>query len=97
MYISDDVHELASRCDSQGMLIAERINQLDIRFQCLETCSYDGILIWKIVDYERRKLDAIQGRNVSLQSQPIYTHSYGFNTRAGRHIKDEFTQKYNLL
>jgi hypothetical protein len=35
-----------------------------------------------------------------IEDEPIdglYTHSYGFNTREGRHIKDEFTQKYNLL
>ena len=35
-----------------------------------------------------------------IENEPIdglYTHSYGFNTRLGRHIKDEFTQKYNLL
>ena len=35
-----------------------------------------------------------------IENEPIdglHTHSYGFNTRLGRHIKDEFTQKYNLL
>lgn len=35
-----------------------------------------------------------------IENQPIdglYTHSYGYNTRAGRYIKDIFTQKYNLL
>ena len=35
-----------------------------------------------------------------IENEPIDgldTHSYAFNTRLGRHIKDEFTQKYNLL
>jgi hypothetical protein len=35
-----------------------------------------------------------------IEDRPIdglHTHSYGYNTRAGRYIKDLFTQKYNLL
>lgn len=35
-----------------------------------------------------------------IEDEPIdglYTHSYGFNTRLGRAIKDEFTIKYNSL
>ena len=42
----------------------------------------------------------VQVFHFMIEDEPIdglYTHSYGFNTRAGRHIKDTFTQKYNLL
>lgn len=35
-----------------------------------------------------------------IEQQPIpnlYTHSYGFNTRLGREIRDEFTNEYYSL
>ena len=51
---------------------------MDQRFQCLETTSYDGTLVWKIGDYARRKSDAVQGRVLSLYSQPFYTNRFGY-------------------
>ncbi|KAK3092356.1 hypothetical protein FSP39_001850 [Pinctada imbricata] len=55
-----------------------RLAELDLRFQVLETASYDGTLIWKIKDYSRRKQDAITGRTLSLYSQPFYTSRTGY-------------------
>lgn len=52
--------------------------ELDLRFQVLETASYDGVLMWKIRDYSRRKQEAITGRTLSLYSQPFYTHRFGY-------------------
>ena len=55
-----------------------RLAELDLRFQVLETADYDGILMWKIKDYSRRKQEAIAGRTLSLYSQPFYTGRYGY-------------------
>lgn len=55
-----------------------RLAELDLRFQILETASYNGVLIWKIMDYQRRKNDAITGRTYSLFSQPFYTGRFGY-------------------
>ena len=55
-----------------------RLAELDLRFQVLETASYDGVLLWKIKDYPRRKQDAITGRTLSLYSQPFYTGRFGY-------------------
>ena len=55
-----------------------RLAELDLRFQILETASYDGILIWKIMDYSRRKNDAVSGRTYSLFSQPFYSGRFGY-------------------
>ena len=55
-----------------------RLAELDLRFQILETASYDGVLIWKIMDYSRRKQDAMTGRTYSLFSQPFYTGRFGY-------------------
>ncbi|KAI0227790.1 TNF receptor-associated factor 3 [Lamellibrachia satsuma] len=57
--------------------------EMDVRFQCLETANYDGVLIWKVTEYTRRRQDAFQNRIVSLYSQPFYTDRYG-NKMCGR-------------
>ncbi|XP_076441868.1 TNF receptor-associated factor 3-like isoform X2 [Babylonia areolata] len=55
-----------------------RLAEMDLRFQLLETAAYDGKLIWKIRDYQRRKQDAVNGRTLSLYSQPFYTNRFGY-------------------
>ncbi|KAK3093913.1 hypothetical protein FSP39_021708 [Pinctada imbricata] len=55
-----------------------KLAELDLRFQVLETANYEGVLMWKIRDYTRRKQEAVAGRTVSLYSQPFYTSRYGY-------------------
>ena len=55
-----------------------RLAEFDLRFQCLESAGYNGVLIWKIRDYKRRKQDAVSGRTLSLYSQPFYTSPFGY-------------------
>jgi len=38
-----------------------RLAELDLRVQCAETTNYDGVLIWKIIEYQRRKREAVSG------------------------------------
>lgn len=59
---------------SYDMQLAEQ----DLRFQVLEQTSYNGTLIWKINDYSRRKREAINGKSLSLYSQPFFTNRYGY-------------------
>ncbi|XP_072424647.1 TNF receptor-associated factor 3 isoform X2 [Chiloscyllium punctatum] len=55
-----------------------RLADMDLRFQVLETASYNGKLIWKIRDYARRKQEAVSGKTLSLYSQPFYTGYFGY-------------------
>lgn len=55
-----------------------RLADMDLRFQVLETASYNGVLIWKIRDYTRRKQEAVSGKTLSLYSQPFYTSYFGY-------------------
>uniref|UniRef100_A0A669DH48 TNF receptor-associated factor n=1 Tax=Oreochromis niloticus TaxID=8128 RepID=A0A669DH48_ORENI len=55
-----------------------RLADMDLRFQVLETASYNGTLIWKIRDYKRRKQDAVAAKTLSLYSQPFYTGYFGY-------------------
>jgi TNF receptor-associated factor 3 len=59
-----------------------RLQEMDLRLQCVETASYNGVLIWKIRDFRRRKQEAVSGRTVSLYSQPFYTSRYGYKACA---------------
>lgn len=55
-----------------------RLADMDLRFQVLETASYNGVLIWKIREYARRKQEAVSGKTLSLYSQPFYTSYFGY-------------------
>jgi TNF receptor-associated factor 3 len=78
---NDNILEVRNQLKSneKQMAIQDiRLAELDLRFQVLETASYDGILMWKIRDYSRRKEEAKSGRTLSLYSQPFYTSRTGY-------------------
>ena len=58
--------------------LAANAAEMELRLQCLETANYEGILLWKICDYRRRKRQAVSGKTLSLYSQPFYTTGYGY-------------------
>uniref|UniRef100_A0A8C6L122 TNF receptor-associated factor n=1 Tax=Nothobranchius furzeri TaxID=105023 RepID=A0A8C6L122_NOTFU len=67
-----------SRHDDMLSVHEIRLADMDLRFQVLETSSYNGTLIWKIRDYKRRKQEAVAGKTLSLYSQPFYTGYFGY-------------------
>jgi hypothetical protein len=71
--------------------------ELDLRFQILETASYDGILIWKIMDYSRRKNDAVSGRTYSLFSQPFYSGRFGYKMCGRVYLNGVALRRHVLL
>ena len=42
-----------------------------------ETTSYDGILSWKISEFQRRFREAVDGKTLRIYSPPFYTARYG--------------------
>ena len=50
----------------------------ELRVQLLERATYDGVLLWKIDDFERRRKEAIDGVTMSLYSIPFYTSRHGY-------------------
>lgn len=67
-----------SRHDNMMSMHEVRLADMDLRFQVLETASYNGTLIWKIRDYKRRKAEAVASKTLSLYSQPFYTGYFGY-------------------
>lgn len=55
-----------------------RFVDMDLKISLLQTASYDGVLMWKLCDYSRRKHEAINKKTVSLYSQPFYTSLHGY-------------------
>ncbi len=78
LHFSDAFSTQLAAHDRQIGIHDVRIAEMDLRFQILETASYDGVLLWKIRDYTRRKQEAVSGRTLSFYSQPFYTHKYGY-------------------
>ena len=50
----------------------------ELRLQLLERATYNGILLWKIDDFARRKREAVEGVTLSLYSTPFYTSRHGY-------------------
>ena len=64
--------------ENQMGMHAARLAEHELRFKVLETANYEGVLLWKITDFARRKRDADSGKTLSLYSQPFYTSRYGY-------------------
>ena len=50
----------------------------ELRLQLLERATYDGVLLWKIDDFARRRKEAVDGVTMSLYSIPFYTSRHGY-------------------
>lgn len=50
----------------------------ELRIQLLERATYNGILLWKVDEFERRRKEAMDGITMSLYSTPFYTARHGY-------------------
>uniref|UniRef100_A0A3Q1HPB6 TNF receptor-associated factor n=1 Tax=Acanthochromis polyacanthus TaxID=80966 RepID=A0A3Q1HPB6_9TELE len=44
----------------------------------LQFCTFDGIFVWKISDFSRRRQDAVAGRAPAMFSPAFYSSKYGY-------------------
>uniref|UniRef100_A0A673KL18 TNF receptor-associated factor n=1 Tax=Sinocyclocheilus rhinocerous TaxID=307959 RepID=A0A673KL18_9TELE len=44
----------------------------------LQFCTFDGVFIWKIADFSRRRQDAVGGRAPAMFSPAFYSSKYGY-------------------
>lgn len=44
----------------------------------LQYCTYDGIFVWKISDFSRRRQEAVAGRTPAMFSPAFYSSKYGY-------------------
>ena len=50
----------------------------ELRIQLLERATYNGVLLWKVDEFERRRKEAMEGITMSLYSTPFYTSRHGY-------------------
>eukprot|EP00794_Sanderia_malayensis_P014087 gene14087-15559_t len=75
---NDEIEKTAERIENQLALQDVQMAELNLKLQLLEATSYNGTLIWKIDNYQRRKQDAVMGKTPSLYSPPFYTSRFGY-------------------
>ena len=50
----------------------------ELRLQLLERATYNGILLWNIDDFNRRRQEEVDGVTLPLYSIPFYTSQHGY-------------------
>ena len=50
----------------------------ELRIQVLEKASYNGILLWKVDEFQQKTKKAKEGVTASLYSSPFYTERHGY-------------------
>ena len=75
------IRRLERRVESHDHVLAMRnlaLADLEEFVRQQQVSSYDGVLMWKISDYARRKNDAITGTQASFYSPCFYTSRHGY-------------------
>ncbi|XP_077478128.1 TNF receptor-associated factor 2 [Stigmatopora argus] len=44
----------------------------------LQFCTYDGVFVWRISDFARRRVDAVSSRTPAMFSPAFYSSKYGY-------------------
>ncbi|XP_072051481.1 TNF receptor-associated factor 3-like [Amphiura filiformis] len=65
-------------CNARMISMENQMGMHAIRLAEQDFANYEGVLLWKIKDFARRKRDADSGKTRSLYSQPFYTSRNGY-------------------
>ncbi|XP_053196283.1 TNF receptor-associated factor 2 isoform X2 [Scomber japonicus] len=55
-----------------------QLSETEQMVQELQFCTYDGIFVWKISDFSRRRQEAVAGRSPAMFSPAFYSSKYGY-------------------
>ncbi|KAI1896916.1 hypothetical protein AGOR_G00099800 [Albula goreensis] len=67
----------------------DRLQHNEERFHELESTSYNGKLIWKIRDYQKKKEAACKGHTPPMLSTPFYTSRSGYKLSARAYLNGD--------
>ncbi|XP_053166273.1 TNF receptor-associated factor 5 isoform X2 [Hemicordylus capensis] len=87
------LEDLSNQHDVHLGVHKAQLNKNEERFKLLEGTSYNGKLIWKIIDYKMKKNEAVEGRIVSVFSQPFYTSRCGYRLCARAYLNGDGSGK----
>ena len=63
--------------------------ELELRVKSVEQTSYNGILLWCITDFQRKRQDAISGRHISIYSPPFFSNKTGYKMCARLYLNGD--------
>lgn len=87
------LEDQSSKHDRQINNHKAQLNKNEERFKLLEGTCYNGKLIWKITDYKKKKREAVEGRVLSIASQPFYTSRCGYRLCARAYLNGDGSGK----
>ncbi|NXP04920.1 TRAF2 factor, partial [Thinocorus orbignyianus] len=72
--LSNKVRQLERSIGLKDLAMAE----MEEKIRSMEASTYDGVFIWKITEFARKRQDAISGRSPAIFSPAFYTSKYGY-------------------
>ncbi|XP_006497913.1 TNF receptor-associated factor 2 isoform X2 [Mus musculus] len=72
--LSNKVQQLERSIGLKDLAMAD----LEQKVSELEVSTYDGVFIWKISDFTRKRQEAVAGRTPAIFSPAFYTSRYGY-------------------
>lgn len=69
----------------------------DFRLSLIENASYDGSTLWKIPQFNQRRMDAESGKYTSIFSLPFYTARHGYKMCLRLYILGDGTGKNECM
>ncbi|XP_070563397.1 TNF receptor-associated factor 2-like [Ptychodera flava] len=94
------IQRLEEQIKAQDRIIALKdvaLAEQDLRIQALEQTSYDGILVWKISDFSRKRQDALSGGTTSVYSPCFFTSRHGYKMCARIYLNGDGMGKGNHI
>ncbi|KAK0133181.1 TNF receptor-associated factor 2 [Merluccius polli] len=87
--LSNKVRQLERSLTMRDLQLAETEQQL----RELQFCTYDGVFIWKISEFLRRRQDALAGRTPAMFSPAFYSSKYGYKMCLRLYLNGDGTGK----
>ncbi|XP_019331326.1 TNF receptor-associated factor 2 isoform X5 [Alligator mississippiensis] len=72
--LSNKVRQLERSIGLKDLALAD----MEQKIRDMEASTYDGVFIWKITDFARKRQEAITGRAPAIFSPAFYTNKYGY-------------------
>ncbi|NXK93535.1 TRAF2 factor, partial [Formicarius rufipectus] len=72
--LSNKVRQLERSIGLKDLAMAE----MEEKIRNMEVSTYDGVFIWKITEFARKRQEAITGRSPAIFSPAFYTSKYGY-------------------
>ncbi|XP_065274892.1 TNF receptor-associated factor 2 isoform X2 [Emys orbicularis] len=72
--LSNKVRQLERSIGLKDLAMAD----MEQKIRDMEASTYDGVFIWKITDFARKRQEAIAGRCPAIFSPAFYTSKYGY-------------------